>query len=264
MSAVPELARNGLGVAHDARRSVDVSVRERVATLDTDGLREMFSDQGAFLFLHAFLAPDLTIRLVDAVSRVEGEVNRNYLPGHKQGGSVSRHTIDRLAPVIAELYQSPALIGWLEALCGERLIACPETDPHAYALYFYTKPGDHIGWHYDTSYYNGRRYTLLLGVIDESSCRLEYRLHTRESGMPVIEGAVQLPPGGLVFFDGDRLHHRITPLGANEKRVSLTFEYVTDPTMGRFQRFVSNMKDAVAYFGFRQVFRQRAGRRMSA
>jgi hypothetical protein len=27
--------------------------------------------------------------------------------------------------------------------------------------------------------------------------------------------------------------------------------------MGRFKRFISNMKDAVAYFGFRQVFRSR-------
>ena len=55
-------------------------------------------------------------------------------------------------------------------------------DPHAYALYFYTRPGDHIGWHYDTSYYAGRRYTLLIGVIDDSTCRLDYQLHTREAG----------------------------------------------------------------------------------
>jgi len=46
---------------------------------------------------------------------------------------------------------------------GERLHMSPDDDPHAYALYFYTRAGDHIGWHYDTSYYAGRRYTLLLG-----------------------------------------------------------------------------------------------------
>ncbi len=48
-------------------------------------------------------------------------------------------------------------------LTGERLQLSPPDDPHAYALYFYTRAGDHIGWHYDTSYYAGRRYTLLLG-----------------------------------------------------------------------------------------------------
>jgi hypothetical protein len=65
---------------------------------------------------------------------------------------------------------------------------------------------------------------------------------------------VQLPPGGAVFFDGDKVRHRITPLQAGEKRVSLTFEYVTDPRMSLGRRLISQMKDAVAYFGFRQVF----------
>jgi hypothetical protein len=40
-------------------------------------------------------------------------------------------------------------------------------------------------------------------------------------------------------------------------RVSLTFEYVTDARMRPWCRFISNMKDAIAYFGFRQVFRSR-------
>jgi alkylated DNA repair dioxygenase AlkB len=238
----------------------DTAVDARVRTFDTDRLRRAFLEQGAFLFLEDFLAPDVTERLIAGVRAVQSEVNRNYLPGHKQGGSVSRHTIDRLAPFIAELYRSRALVHWLEQLCGDRLLPSPADDPHACALYFYTRPGDHIGWHYDTSYYESRRYTLLLGVIDDSSCKLEYRMHTREADVAAVAGAVRLPPGGLVFFDGDKLHHRITPLGANEERVSLTFEYVTDPRMRPWWRFMSNMKDAVAYFGFRQVFRQMRGK----
>jgi hypothetical protein len=233
-----------------------------LSRLNTEGLRQRFVQQGCFVNLDEFLPAGYTARLVDAVGAVERSVNRNYLPGHKQGGSVSRHTLDRLTPFIAELYRSPALIGWLQALCGERLQLSPADDPHAYALYFYTQRGDHIGWHYDTSYYAGRRYTLLIGVIDESSCRLEYELHTREQGAVKVGGAVQIPPGGLVFFDGDALRHRITPLAAGEKRVSLTFEYVTDPRMSPWWRLISNMKDAVAYFGFRQVFRRLTGNRL--
>jgi hypothetical protein len=214
-------------------------------------------EQGSFLYLSEFLPPEATAQLVAAVAAVKESVNRNYLPGHKQGGSVSRHTLDELAPYIADLYRSPALIEWLGQLAGERLQVSPPDDPHAYALYFYTRPGDHIGWHYDTSYYAGRRYTLLIGVIDESSCRLDYELHTREEGATVVPGSVQIAPGGLVFFDGDKLRHRISPLGENEVRVSLTFEYVTDPKMHFWWRVISNMKDAFGYFGFRQVFRRR-------
>ena len=213
--------------------------------------------QGSFLYLPDFLAPEVTAKLVEAVNTVEPQVNRNYLPGHKQGGSVSRHTLDQLAPFVGELYQSPALTGLLEKVAGEKLQLSPPDDPHAYALYFYTKPGDHIGWHYDTSYYAGRRYTVLLGVLDHSSCRLDYELHTREPGATVVPGSVQIPPGGLVFFDGDKLRHRITPLGENEKRVSLTFEYVTDQRMHPLWRLISNCKDAIAYFGLRQVFSRR-------
>ena len=192
-------------------------------------LRQQFVEQGAFLYLGEFLPPEATAQLVAAVQTVTPAVNRNYLPGHKQGGSVSRHTLDELAPYVAELYRSPALIQWLSQLAGEPLQVSPADDPHAYALYFYTRPGDHIGWHYDTSYYAGRRYTLLLGVIDRSSCKLDYELHTREPGATVVPGSLQIPAGGLVVFDGDKLRHRITPLGEGEMRVSLTFEYVTDP-----------------------------------
>jgi hypothetical protein len=215
--------------------------------------------QGSFLYLPEFLSPEVTAQLVAAVDAVEPQVNRNYLPGHKQGGSVSRHTLDQLAPAIAQLYRSPALISLLEKIAGEGLQLSPPDDPHAYALYFYTKPGDHIGWHYDTSYYAGRRYTVLLGVLDQSSCRLDYELHTREPGAIMVPGSIQIAPGGLVFFDGDKLRHRITPLGENEKRVSLTFEYVTDQRMHPLWRLISNFKDAVAYFGLRQVFSHRKG-----
>jgi hypothetical protein len=250
--------------AAPSAREIDATLNARLRELKTAQLHESFGEQGSFLYLEDFLPRDYTERLIDAVHAVTPAVNRNYLPGHKQGGSVSRHAIDRLAPFIADLYRSEALVKWLEAISGDKLQLSPADDPHAYALYFYTRPGDHIGWHYDTSYYEGRRYTMLLGVIDDSSCRLDYELHTRNAEVPDAPGSVQYPPGALVFFDGDKLRHRITPLGANEMRVSLTFEYVTNPNMRPWQRFISNMKDSIAYFGFGQVFRRKAGKNGSA
>jgi hypothetical protein len=234
----------------DADQVLAAHLRE----LDAARLQREFAQQGAFLYLPEFLPRAITAQLLAAAEAVDGKVHRNYVPGHKQGGSVSRHALDGLVPFVAELYRSPALIAWLERVVGERLQVSPARDPHAYALYFYTRPGDHIGWHYDTSYYVGQRYTLLLGIIDQSSCRLDYQLHTRARALDVVSGSVQIPPGGLVLFNGDAVRHRITPLGSGEKRVSLTFEYVTDPNMRAWRRFLSNMKDAVAYFGFRQVF----------
>src|SRR6516162_4736629 len=231
----------------DGRSDIDRTIAARLGEFEVAPLQRKFAQQGAFLYLPEYLPAAITAQLVAAAAAVTTAVNRNYLPWHKQGGSVSRHVLDRLAPFVAELYHSPALIGWLERVAGERLQASPADDPHAYALYFYTQQGDYIGWHYDTSYYAGRRYTLLLGVIDESSCRLDYQLHTRERGATVAAGSVRLEPGALVFFDGDRLRHRITPLGEGERRVALTFEYVTDPRMNAGARWISDLKDALAY-----------------
>ena len=159
--------------------AVEGALGKRLSELDVTACRGEFLDQGSFLRLDRFLPPSIIEQLITSVAAVEASVHRNYLPRHKQGGSVGRHDIDRLAPVIAELYRSRALIDWLRRIAGEPLQASPPEDPHAYALYFYTRAGDHIGWHYDTSYYAGRRYTLLLGVVDESTCRLDYELHTR-------------------------------------------------------------------------------------
>ncbi|AOJ65632.1 2OG-Fe(II) oxygenase [Burkholderia ubonensis] len=246
--------------ARAAAATADRTVADCVGRLDVGRLRDDYTRQGSFLYLDTFLPPDAHAKLADAARALMADINRNYLPGHKQGGSVSRHTIDAKAPYIAELYRSKALIGLLEKLTGDTLLLSPDDDPHAYALYYYTKPGDHIGWHYDTSYYDGRRYTLLIGVIDDSSCQLDYELHTRNPAVPDEPGTVQIADGGIVLFDGDKLRHRVTPLGQNEMRVSLTFEYVTDPGMRPWKRFISNMKDAIAYFGFRQVFKQLATR----
>jgi hypothetical protein len=236
------------------------ALASRLESLDLGDLRAEYLRQGSFVYVENFLPPQITAQLIEGVAAVGSSVNRNYLPGHKQGGSVSRHAIDAQAPVIAELYRSVALRRWLDELTGENLQFSPPDDPHAYALYFYTRAGDHIGWHYDTSYYAGRRYTLLLGVIDDSSCRLDYELHTREKGAAVVAGSIKIAPGGLVVFDGDALRHRISPSREGETRVSLTLEYVTDPRMHPWWRLISNMKDAFAYFGFRQVFHRFLGR----
>jgi hypothetical protein len=236
------------------------ALASRLGSLDLQGLRAEYVRQGSFVYVENFLPAEITARLIEGVAAVSDAVNRNYLPGHKQGGSVSRHTIDRQVAEIAELYRSAALRRWLDDLTGERLQLSPPDDPHAYALYFYTRAGDHIGWHYDTSYYAGRRYTLLLGVIDDSSCRLDYELHTRQKGASIVSGSIKIPPGGLVLFDGDALRHRISPAHEGDTRISLTFEYVTDPRMHPWWRLISNMKDAFAYFGFRQVFHRFLGR----
>lgn len=226
--------------------------------VDVAALRRQFIDQNEVIAVEDFLPAECLQDLLAALPALEPRVHRNFIPKHKKGGSVSRYTLDGSAPAFAELYRMPALLQFLGQLTGQKLMYCPPDDAHTYALYYYTEAGDHIGWHYDTSYYRGSRYTILFGLVDQSSCKLEYELYKDDPQRESRLISVSLKPGMLVVFNGDKLWHRVTPLAVGERRIVLTLEYVTSTAMHPFRRFVSNMKDAIAYFGFKQVFKARA------
>lgn len=114
-----------------------------------------------------------------------------------------------------------------------------------------------MGYHYDTSYYKGARYTVLFGLVQESSSRLLCRLHTRNPGREPRELAVATTPGSLVIFNGEKVLHGVSPSRAGERRVMLTMEYVTNQEMGPFKRLFSNLKDAFAYFGVKSLWQSR-------
>jgi len=226
--------------------------------VDVTALRRQFVEQNEMIAVEDFLPAECLQRLLAELPALESSVHRNFIPKHKKGGSVSRFTLDEIAPAFPEFYRMPALLQFLAQVTGEQLMYCPGDDAHTYALYYYTEPGDHIGWHYDTSYYRGSRYTILFGLVDQSSCKLEYELYKDDPKRESRPISVSLKPGMLVIFNGDKLWHRVTPMGTGERRIVLTLEYVTSTAMNPFRRFVSNMKDAIAYFGFKQVFKARA------
>ena len=231
-------------------------IARALAALDLEAVRATYWAQNEFVHLDRLFPEAVTGPMTDEVERARPGINRNYIPRHKKGGSVSYYTLREGAPAILTLYRSSAFLDFVRQVTGAPVQHCPEGDPHACALYYYTEPGDHIGFHFDTSYYKGTRYTVLLGLIERSSSRLVCQLH-KDDPVRVRELQLATEPGTLVLFNGDKLWHKITPLGEREERVSLTLEYVTDPGMTPVKRFVSNMKDAVAYFGFRSVFGHR-------
>lgn len=233
----------------------DSEMQKAVTALDREALRQQFLEQGEFLLVEDFVPRTLLTGMRDLLPDLDPLIHRNFVPRVKKGGSVGRHVLDRACPLIPELYRSPALRAFLQELTGDTLLDCPASDPHAYALYYYTEPGDYIGWHYDTSYYRGRRYTLLFGLVNDSTATLDCQLHRTRTDRDPVDLSVPLRPGTLVFFNGDTVWHQVTPLGPDQRRVSLTMEFVTDPRMTPWHRFVSHMKDSIAYFGFRQVFR---------
>jgi hypothetical protein len=238
---------------------VAAEITRTLGSVDLERVRAAYWAQNEFFYAERFFPPSVIAPMVAEVQGSKASINRNYIPRHKKGGSVSYYTLREQAPAILTLYRSPAFLEFVRTVTGQAADLCPETDPHACALYYYTEPGDHIGFHFDTSYYKGTRFTVLVGLVERSSSRLVCQVH-KDDPTRMREVALATEPGTLVLFNGDKLWHKITPLGEGEERVSLTLEYVTDSRMTPAKRFISNMKDAVAYFGFRSVFGGRGAR----
>ncbi len=232
------------------------AIDQAVRGLDSERIRREYLEQNECVILKQFLPREVVeAALVPAVERLRPRLNRNYLPGHKKGGSVSYFTIRQDAPEFLGLYRSAPFMNFLSQIIGETLLHCPDRDPHGCALYYYTEAGDHIGFHYDNSYYKGARYTVLLGLVDQApSCQLVCQLYKDNPSRPMKEVRLSTAPGDLVVFNGDKLWHAVTPSGEGEYRVVLTLEYLTTQEMSAFHRLYSNLKDAFGYFGLKAVF----------
>ncbi len=242
---------------------LEEELAETVTRADRRTIQRAYWQQNEFIHLEHFLPPSVFDPLLTEVEVLESDINRNYVPGHKQGGSVSFYSIREKAPVMLALYRSSALRAFLDWLTDAELKLCPEDDPHACALYYYTRPGDHIGYHYDTSYYKGARYTVLIGLVERSEhCRLVARVGKDEAVVNLPETHLRMDAGTMVVFNGDTLWHAVTPLGEGERRVVLTLQYVTDQRMGPVKKLFSNMKDAFAYFGPAALMRRPKGRQV--
>ncbi len=234
--------------------SLSDEIGQALQRLDFKTLSAEYGLQDEVLFIEHFLPSKTLQPLLDEVEQLTPLLNRNYIPGHKKGGSVSHFIIAEKAPYLLAFYHSEVLRDFLSRLAGVDLKLCPKNDPHACALYFYTEDGDHMGYHYDTSYYEGKRYTVLVGLIQNSSSRLLCRLNTRRPEAEQKEMALETVPGSMVIFNGDKLYHAVSPNKEGEKRVIFTMEFVTDTRIKGAKRIFSNLKDAFAYFGVKSFW----------
>ena len=234
--------------------NTDSLIGERTSSLNLPRLRQRYLEQGEFLHLEEFLPPEIVDLWLAQLDALKPHIHRNFVPKHKKGGSVPFARIQQDAPDIDKVYHSPAVIAFLQRIVDAPLKPCPDSDPHRCALYAYTEEGDHIGFHYDTSYYKDRRWTVLMGLKDESSSRLLCHLHTKSPGKTVEKLELKINPGALVLFNGDTVFHAVSPTKAGEERYIITMQYVTSGDMNPFLRLFSNLKDAFAYFGLKHVF----------
>lgn len=246
--ALRERARRRLARIEAAQSGVIADGARRLALPATaDLVAPSFDDRLATV---ALVLPRESFAVVHAAAGRAAAAERSYVPGHKKGGTVSYEALHSLAPELVALYHSTYLIDLCSATIGEPVHPTPIRDQSSCSLLVYDRPGDHIGWHYDHNFYDGRHFTALLPIVNEgpfglSSARLVCDFE------PAHE--VQTPPNTLVVFEGSCVRHKVTRLRDGERRVLLSMTYCTNPVSSPLKNAARRIKDT-AYYGVRALW----------
>ncbi len=238
---------------------VEALVDSAIERLDDLQLSRDYWRREELTVQHAWMPSGLVAAMRDEVRGMRQDVVRKRLFNYKISGSISYYTVREFAPTIMALYKSPRFISFLSELSGQPLMTCPETDPHAAAVYCYERPADRVGCHYDNSWYHGARYTVLIGLEDDSDARLTCHVHKADPFRETEVIDVATRPGTTVIFNGNKLWHGVSPIGPNQTRIVLSLQYVTDRRMTPIKRVINNFKDALTYFGVGMYFRRNKG-----
>jgi hypothetical protein len=188
-------------------------------------------------------------REVEALPRPE----RSYVPAHKKGGTIAYETMIAHAPAVVSLYHSRAMRDFVSRVTGVEVAPTPLHDQSSLSLLIYERPGDHIGWHYDHNFYQGRHFTVLLAVVNTGSGAGGLS-HARLSAMAGgVETGIETAPDTLVVFEGARVVHKASPILAGERRVLISMTYCADARASAAQAVARRVKDT-AFFGVRALW----------
>lgn len=237
----------------------EAGLRAAVAALDADALARSYRADDGFLLLPDLLPPALVAEMAAEARRLRPGARRTFIPFVRQAGAVGHYDLRARAPALSALQRSPALLALFQRVAGPELERRHPDDPHASALYVYDRRGDWLDWHYDDCGCEPEAsFTVIAGVVDRGSSRLDVELHRKTPGRAPERLSIATRPGTLAFFRGSTVYHRVTPLGAGEERISFSFIYVRKGMAPKgFDRVWQTGIDTLLYFGWKGIPRGR-------
>ena len=161
---------------------------------------------------------------------------------NKKGITIPTQKINKYAPNLIYFYQNQ-LCKLVSNQLKLNLLPTDLNLPTSCSLLIYENEGDWINWHYDHNYYNGRFFTLLVPLINNSICT-EFQFKNKNNEIK----SIKLNNNNSVCFEGNYLYHRASKLCENERRIILSCQYVTDNSMNFINKLRLKVKD-YAYIG---------------
>lgn len=165
----------------DKKKEHGASLNKKVEKRGTDvkTLQQAYHNDGQILVLSAndakayFGERNLT-KIREQANALRDNVHYVTAMPIRKGGALSWPVLQKSVPAAVEQYHDKDFIKKLEDLvlpsnpdAKQQLVVCPDTDTHAAACYFYTRKDDFINWHYDSSWYAGKRFTILMGLEND-------------------------------------------------------------------------------------------------
>ncbi|HKZ39656.1 MAG TPA: hypothetical protein VJ044_01770, partial [Candidatus Hodarchaeales archaeon] len=111
---------------------------------NTERLAGEYWRQDEFLYVQSFLPPIILSVLQQEIPHLQNFTHRANILRIRKGGGVGATNLKKQTTFIKEIYSSNALMRFLSAIVKRPLLACPEDDEHAMALYSYTEEGDFV------------------------------------------------------------------------------------------------------------------------
>jgi hypothetical protein len=201
-----------------------------------------------------FLDPASLAALREEAFAAAGGKVRSYVPTHKKGGTVSYEQIHQSCPACLAFYHSNAVRQFVSQVVGEKVKPAGDHDQSAESILYYDEPGDHIQWHFDHNFYEGRQFTALINLVNRSAdgglsaSTLVYRDANGED----VE--VDTSENSFVIFEGQKVLHRATPTEAGDLRIMLSMTFNTNPKITPFRELKRRIKDT-AFFGLKVLWK---------
>jgi hypothetical protein len=210
------------------------------------------------VILPRLLPASLIGEMVAEARRLIPAATRKTVPFVRRAGALPHRDIVAGAPAMGALHRSAALLGLFERITGIALEHRAPHESHASALYVYTRRGDWMDWHQDEcGCAPGDSFSTIVGLIDSSSCQLEFEMGRGARDREPIRRSLRTAPGTFAFFCGTRASHRVTPLGEGEERVTFAFTYIRKGRRpGGIYNFRMMLGNTLVYFGLRHLFRR--------
>jgi hypothetical protein len=244
--------RVGRSFLDERKRALEGFVPALRPREDSEALARTYQEN-SLVRVPLFLDESSLARLRQEAVEVMPRLVRNFIPTHKQGGTISYETMHHHAPACVALYHSEQMLGWVSSIVGVKVKPAGDHDQSACSILYYTQEGDYINWHYDHNFYAGRQFTILIILTDRSDKggRSASTLARKHADGRVEN--IDASENELVLFEGTRVLHMVNPAVAGDTRIVLSMTLNTDPRIGLFWELARRVKD-IAFHGFRALW----------